>query len=142
MHFHLLISLLWVAGVLVAVWATLILVLVAWGRRGDAGAAARLLPDLVVLVKRLLADGRVPGRAKITLWLTLGYLVSPIDLVPDFVPIAGQLDDAFVVGMALRYSLRRCEADLLSELWPGPPASLALLARFVGQRKPLRGPRT
>lgn len=130
---HLLISLLWVVAVLAVAWGTVLVALVACGRRTEAAAAVRLLPDLIVLVKRLLADRRVPRRSKLALWLTLGYLASPLDLVPDFVPVAGQLDDAIVVGLALRYALRHCEADLLGELWPGPPTSLALLTRVVGR---------
>jgi uncharacterized membrane protein YkvA (DUF1232 family) len=138
---HLLISLLWVAALLAVAWGAVLVALVVGGRREEAAAAARLLPDLIVMVKRLLADGRVPRRSKFALWLTLGYLASPLDLVPDFVPVAGQLDDALVVGLALRYALRHCEADLLGELWPGPPASLALLARVVGRGKLGQAPR-
>jgi uncharacterized membrane protein YkvA (DUF1232 family) len=135
MYSHLLISLLWVAGLLLAAWAVFLLVLAVCGRREEARAAVRLLPDLAVLVRRLLADGRVPRRAKVALWLTLAYLVSPLDLVPDVIPVAGQLDDALLVGLAVRYALRRCETDLLGELWPSPPASLAPLARIVGHGK-------
>lgn len=131
-----LISLACVAGLLAAVWGALLVALIVGGRRDEAAAAARLLPDLIVLVKRLLSDRRVPRRSKLALWLTLGYLASPLDLVPDFIPVVGQLDDALVVGLALRYALRRCEADLLGELWPGPPTSLALLANVVERGSP------
>ena len=80
--------------VVLAVYATLVIGLVIAGRQADARALVRLVPDCVVLFKRLITDPRVDWWRKAILVLVLAYVASPIDLVPDFVPIAGQLDDA------------------------------------------------
>src|SRR4051794_15548835 len=79
-------------AVLVAVWAAGVALLVVGGRRTEARAFARFIPDCVVLFRRLLADPRVPSRRKLVLAAAVGYLVLPFDLVPDFIPVAGQLD--------------------------------------------------
>jgi uncharacterized membrane protein YkvA (DUF1232 family) len=115
-------------GVLLVVWASVVVWLVAAGRRSDARALATFIPDCVVLVTRLARDPRVPRRRKILLLVLIGYLASPLDLVPDFIPVAGQLDDAIVVGLVLRH-LRAGGEPLIRELWPGPEQSLALLLR-------------
>ena len=76
------------------------------GRREHARAVAGLIPDCVVMVKRLIADPGTPRRQRLLLVALVGYLASPIDLVPDFVPVAGQLDDAIIVVVALHLLLR------------------------------------
>jgi uncharacterized membrane protein YkvA (DUF1232 family) len=122
----------WVAiglGVCVLLWALAVAALVAAGRGADARALARFVPDCVVLFRRLLADERIPRRRKLALVALLGYLASPIDLVPDFIPVAGQLDDVLAVVLVLRFVLRSADDDLLAEHWPGPPQALALLRR-------------
>ena len=87
------------------------------------------MPDCAVLFKRLLGDRRVPGRAKLVLALTIPYLASPIDLVPDFVPVLGQLDDALVAAFAIRYAVRNSGRAVVEELWPGSDRGLrAVLA--------------
>lgn len=113
------------------VYATVVLVLVALGRGADARALARFVPDCVVLFKRLLADPRVEWWRKALLVVVLAYLVSPIDLVPDFIPVAGQLDDAILVVIALRVLLRGSGPRLLAEHWPGPRQSLLVILRFA-----------
>ena len=113
----------------VVIYATAIGALVALGRRTDARALAGFIPDCVVLVRRLLADPRVPRRHKLALALLTVYLVIPIDLVPDFIPVAGQLDDAILVALVLRGLLRGGGEALVREHWPGPEASLALVSR-------------
>ena len=118
-----------VAAALAAVYAGGILLLLALGRRGDARALAGFIPDCLVLLRRLLADERVPRRRKLVLVLLVGYLAMPIDLVPDFVPVVGQLDDVIVAALALRYALRGGSASLLSEHWPGPDRSLEIVIR-------------
>jgi uncharacterized membrane protein YkvA (DUF1232 family) len=124
-----------VAAALVAasVYAVFVAVLVLAGRREGARAAAAFVPDCVVLFKRLLSDPRVPRRKKLVLAAVIPYLLMPFDLVPDFIPVAGYLDDVVVVAFALRYVLRGSGPDLISAHWPGPPASLNLVLRFVGQ---------
>jgi len=114
------------------VWAVLVAVLALLGRRSWAAATARFVPDCVVLFRRLLADERIPRRRKALLWLLLGYLAMPFDLVPDVIPVAGQLDDAIAVALVLRAVLRGAGPGLLREHWPGPPESLALVLRAAG----------
>jgi uncharacterized membrane protein YkvA (DUF1232 family) len=118
-------------GVLLAVWAGLVVWLVAAGRRSDARAFARFIPDCVVLVTRLARDPRVPRRRKLLLLGLVGYLALPFDLVPDFIPVAGQLDDAIVVAFVLRRLIRAGGEPLIRELWPGPEQSLTLLLRLA-----------
>jgi uncharacterized membrane protein YkvA (DUF1232 family) len=104
-----------------------IVVLLVLGRRKDAREVARFLPDCIVLFKRLLRDDRVPRRAKMVLGLLVLYLVMPLDLVPDFIPVAGQLDDAVLVAVATAYVVRRSGQDLVTELWPGSARGLQLI---------------
>ena len=105
--------------------------LVAAGRRGDARAVATLIPDCIVLVTRLARDPRVPRRRKLVLLGLVGYLALPFDLIPDFIPVAGQLDDAIIVALVLRHLVRSGSEPLIRELWPGPERSLALILRLV-----------
>jgi len=92
---------------------------------------ARFIPDCLVLFRRLLADDRVPRVRKLSLVLMLGYLALPIDLIPDFIPIAGQLDDAILVALTLRFVLHGSGRKLVEEHWPGPPGGLAVIQRFA-----------
>jgi uncharacterized membrane protein YkvA (DUF1232 family) len=119
------------ALVTLIVYASAVLALVVAGREGDARALARFVPDCVVLFKRLLADPRVEWWRKALLVLVIVYLASPIDLVPDFIPVAGQLDDAILVVVALRVLLRGSGPRLLAEHWPGPRQSLLVILRFA-----------
>lgn len=118
-------------GVLVLVYAALVIALVAGGRQWDVRLIARMVPYCAVLFKRLLGDSRVPGRWKVASALALVYLAVPFDLVPDFIPVAGQLDDAILVALVLRGLLRSAGPLLLREHWPGPTVLLAPLERFA-----------
>src|SRR5262249_2194169 len=102
------------------------------GRRGHARAVARFVPDCVVLFARLLRDERLPRRHKVIVAALLPYLALPFDLVPDFIPVAGQLDDAVLVAFVLR-RVGGANPDLLGERWPGPPTSLAFILRLSGR---------
>jgi uncharacterized membrane protein YkvA (DUF1232 family) len=73
----------------------------------------------------------VPRKRKAILVLLVGYLMLPVDLVPDFIPVAGQLDDAIVAGLALRFVLRGAGPELVREHWPGPEASLQVVLRTL-----------
>jgi uncharacterized membrane protein YkvA (DUF1232 family) len=117
--------------VALALYGALVVTLVIVGRQADARALVRLVPDCVVLFKRLLTDPRVDWWRKVVLVGVIAYVVSPIDLVPDFVPIAGQLDDAILVLIAIRVLLRGSGPRLLSEHWPGPARSLEFIRRFA-----------
>jgi uncharacterized membrane protein YkvA (DUF1232 family) len=106
------------------VWIGLIVALVLFGRRVLARELALLVPNLTRLFAGLVRDPRVPLRAKIVLGATALYLASPIDLVPDFIPIAGSLDDAIVAAFALRFVVRASSPEIVAEHWPGDPATL------------------
>jgi uncharacterized membrane protein YkvA (DUF1232 family) len=108
-----------------------VLALIVAGRRSDARALAGFIPDCVVLVRRLLSDPRVPRRRKLLLGLLVAYLAMPFDLVPDFIPIPGQLDDAILVALVLRTILRSGREALLREHWPGPAQSRLLVQRLA-----------
>jgi uncharacterized membrane protein YkvA (DUF1232 family) len=106
--------------------------LIAAGRREDARALAGFIPDCIVLTSRLARDRRVSRPRRAVLWLVLAYLAFPIDLVPDFLPVAGQLDDAVLLGLALRVLVRGGNSELVRQAWPGPQASLTLVLRAAG----------
>jgi len=120
-----------VAGVALAAYVAFIALLLLAGRRQDARALAGFVPDCLLLFRRLLADERVSRRHKIVLVGLIAYLAMPLDLVPDFIPIAGQLDDVILVVVVLRLVLRAGGPSLLREHWPGPPASLNALLRLA-----------
>ena len=89
------------------------------------------VPECVILFRRLLRDTRVPRRAKLALALLLGALVSPIDVVPDFIPVAGQLDDAFLVAIVVAYVVRVSGEDVVAELWPGSQRGLSVVTALA-----------
>ena len=109
-------------------------VLVLAGRGGEARAIAGFIPDCIVLFHRLLGDARMPRRYRFVLIALLGYLALPFDLIPDFIPVAGQLDDAVVVALALRAILRGGHPGMIEEHWPGPRSSLALILKLAARR--------
>jgi uncharacterized membrane protein YkvA (DUF1232 family) len=96
------------------------------------GEALRLLPDLMRLLRRLAGDAGVPRGARVRLWLLLGYLAIPIDLVPDFVPVLGYADDAIILSLVLRSVVRRAGAPVVRRHWPGTDHGLAALGRLTG----------
>jgi uncharacterized membrane protein YkvA (DUF1232 family) len=120
--------------VLVGVWIVAIAGLAIAGRRSAARALATLLPNLVVLFRGLLGDPRVSRGSKALVWFAVVWVVSPIDLIPEFIPIAGPLDDAIVAALVLRHVLRRSGADVVAEHWRGDPATLNLILG-VGRRR-------
>jgi uncharacterized membrane protein YkvA (DUF1232 family) len=109
-----------------------VVLLVIAGRREDARSLAGFIPDCLVMIRRLLAAPQTPWRDRLLLGALLAYLASPIDLVPDFVPVAGQLDDAIVVGLVLRHVVRRHSEDRITAAWPGPESSLRVVLRATG----------
>lgn len=93
--------------------------------------ALRLLPDVIRLVRRLLADpGTTRGQRAALIGLML-WIASPVDLVPEFVPVIGPLDDLVVTALVLRWVARRVGRPRLRELWPGSPEGFALLERLL-----------
>jgi uncharacterized membrane protein YkvA (DUF1232 family) len=128
-------------GATVLLWAVGIALLVVSGRHAQARALARFIPRCVVLFHRLIGDERVPRSGKLVLVALLAYLALPFDLVPDFIPVTGQLDDAIIVALALRFVLRSAGLELLLEHWPGPRESLGLVIRLAfGAAAPADGP--
>lgn len=123
------------AAAVVGAYLALVLALVLAGRRADARAVAGFVPDCLVLFERLLADPRVPRRRKALVGAVIAYLAMPFDLIPDFIPVAGQLDDALIVAFVLRRVLTGSGPDTLREHWPGPEASLAIVQRVVFGRQ-------
>ena len=101
------------------------------GRGADARALAGFLPDCIVLFRRLLGDPRMPRRSRTIVIALLGYLALPFDVIPDFIPIAGQLDDAVVVALGLRAILRGGGLEMIEEHWPGPRSSLSLILKLA-----------
>jgi uncharacterized membrane protein YkvA (DUF1232 family) len=121
------------AGTVVALaWLVLVVALLVAGRRDEARALAGFIPDCLVLTGRLMSDPRVPRRRKLLLAGLVGYLALPFDLVPDFIPVAGQLDDVLVVGLVLRRFLRSGGEQLVRQHWPGPEQSLRVVLRVGG----------
>jgi uncharacterized membrane protein YkvA (DUF1232 family) len=118
------------------VWAAAVALLVVAGRRSEARALARFVPDCLELLRRLIADERIPRRRKLVLVGLAGYLALPFDVVPDFIPVAGQLDDAVIVALTLRAILRGAGPEMIEEHWPGPRSSLSLILRLAGQPAP------
>jgi uncharacterized membrane protein YkvA (DUF1232 family) len=125
-----------VGGVVLGLYAAFVVGLVLLGRRAHARAVAGFVPDCVVLFRRLLRDPRVPRRHKLMLAALVPYLLLPFDLVPDFIPVAGQLDDAILVVFVLRRVVRRAGPELIVEHWPGPRESLGLMLRIAGAARP------
>ncbi|ELT45579.1 YkvA family protein [Arthrobacter nitrophenolicus] len=119
-----------VAGVLLA-YAVLLFLLWLYARRHPETVtmkdALRLLPDLLRLIRRLAADRTVAVGVRIRLVLLLAYLLSPIDLVPDFIPVIGYADDAVIVALVLRSVIKRAGEDAVRRHWPGSPAGLDVI---------------
>jgi uncharacterized membrane protein YkvA (DUF1232 family) len=90
---------------------------------------AGFLPACVTTVRRLRGDPRIPTRAKVAVALAGLWVLSPIDLIPEFLPVIGPLDDVVVVALALRYAARQVPPEVLAEAWPGDPH---LLQRLLG----------
>jgi uncharacterized membrane protein YkvA (DUF1232 family) len=121
-------------GIAAGVWVVSIVALLVIGRRTAARQLVTLLPNLVRLFRALLRDSRVPTGTKILLGLAIAWFVWPIDLVPEFIPVLGPLDDAVVAALVLRHVLRKAGRDVIAELWSGDQATLGVLLRVAGAR--------
>ena len=96
-----------------------------------ARVLARFVPDCLVLFRRLLGDPRVPRGTKILLVPAIAYLASPLELIPDFIPVVGYVDDAVVLAWALRRIVRAAGPIVVREQWPGPARSLGTVLRLA-----------
>lgn len=123
---------------LVLIYVALLLLLWRYARRHPDTVtmrdALRLLPDLLRLIHRLAADKTVPTGVRVRLVLLIVYLASPVDIIPDFVPVIGYADDAIVVALVLRSVTRHAGPDALDRHWPGTPEGLHLIKRLAGLR--------
>jgi uncharacterized membrane protein YkvA (DUF1232 family) len=123
-------------GGLLLLWLVLIVAL-AWVSREQSEKvklidALRLGPDVMRLTRRLAADPTVPRAVRIWLVVLCVYLLMPIDLVPDFIPVIGYADDAIIVAIVLRFATRHAGAAALDRHWPGTPQGLQALRSIVG----------
>lgn len=117
------------AGILTATWALLIVL----ARRLPPGVLkdlASILPACLTTLRRLRRDPRVPPRAKIAVGFAALWVLSPIDLIPEFLPVIGPLDDVVVFALLLRYAARQVPREVITEAWP---ADARLLDRLLGQ---------
>jgi uncharacterized membrane protein YkvA (DUF1232 family) len=121
-------------GILLASWV-LMVVLAARLPDGTLKELASFLPDCVTTVRRLRADPRVPLRAKLAVGFAGLWVLSPIDLIPEFLPVIGPLDDVVVVALALRYAARQVPPEVLFEAWPG---RRSIMERLLGRTGPDR----
>jgi uncharacterized membrane protein YkvA (DUF1232 family) len=125
-------ALIGIAAGLALLWLSLLVVL--WFNRPSETSTRellRLLPDTVRLVSRLARDRSLPRGVRVRLWLLLAYLILPIDLVPDFIPVIGYADDAVVVALVLRSVVHRAGAEAVERHWPGTPDGLATVVRLA-----------
>jgi uncharacterized membrane protein YkvA (DUF1232 family) len=117
----------------VAVWAALLVVFWVFRPKGvPARELIRLIPDLLRLLRSIITDRSAPLDVRIVLAGLIVWIVSPIDLIPEFIPVLGPLDDVVVAIVALRYTRRRLGIDDLQGRWAGSPDGFALLARVIG----------
>ena len=112
----------------IAVWLLGILIPVIVGRKQQARELATAIPNLLVLFRGLLRDPRVPRGSKTWILVAVIWIASPIDLVPEFIPVLGPADDLIVAALVLRHVLKRTDRSLLAEHWRGDPAILDRIA--------------
>jgi uncharacterized membrane protein YkvA (DUF1232 family) len=115
-------------AILLASWVVLVLL----ARRLPPGTLKELagfLPNCLTTVRRLRKHPSVPRRAKVAIAFAGLWVLSPIDLIPEFLPVIGPLDDVVVFALAMRYAARRVPRDVLLEAWPGDPS---VITRLLG----------
>jgi uncharacterized membrane protein YkvA (DUF1232 family) len=122
-----------IAAALALAWVTLVIALALLRPRGGLlREAARILPDMLRLIRRLAADHTLPRGVRVRVVLLLAYLAIPIDVVPDFIPILGYADDAIIVTAVLRSVVRRAGIDAVRAHWPGTDDGFTALTRLTG----------
>ncbi len=127
------IVLFWLA-VAIFVYATVVAALMIAGQRTAAREVATLLPNLIRLFKGLVKDPRVPRGSKALLLFGAVWVASPIDLIPEFIPFLGPLDDAVVAALILRHLMKTAGPDVIGEHWRGDQVTLSRLLRVVGSQ--------
>jgi uncharacterized membrane protein YkvA (DUF1232 family) len=118
---------------LVALWAAL-LVLFFLLRPKDVALRELIavVPDVLRLLRSLIRDGTIPADVRLVLVGLILWILSPIDLIPEFIPVLGPLDDVVVAVVAMRYVRRRLGIEDLRGRWQGSPDGFALLTRVIG----------
>ena len=117
---------------LLVLWVALIVILlVKRPANMRASELAALLPDIVRLTARLARDHEIPRRVRWRVWVLLAWMASPIDLIPDFIPVIGFADDVVLAYLVLRSVARTAGPDVVAHHWPGSPEGLAALRRFL-----------
>jgi hypothetical protein len=118
---------------LVVLWATLLVLFWALRPKGvPLRALLGLIPDVIRLLRSLIVDRSAPLDVRLVVIGLLAWILSPIDLIPDFIPVLGPLDDVVVAVVAMRYVRRRVGVEDLRRRWTGTPDGFALLLRIVG----------
>lgn len=121
-----------IAAGLIALWVVLVALLwIVRPRDVRLGELLRIVPDVLRLVRQLIGDRSVPFGVRAALVGLLAWLVNPIDLIPEFIPVLGPLDDVVVAVLVLRYVWRRLGDEELRRRWPGTPGGYELLGRAV-----------
>ena len=126
--------------VVAGIWLVAIAALVVLGKRTAARELALLLPNLLWLFRGIARDPRCPRRSKTLLLFAVAWIASPIDLIPEFIPFLGPLDDAVVAALVLRSVVKRAGPDVVRDHWRGDLATLERLLRVSGLRQPLGPP--
>lgn len=125
-----------IAGIflgLVAVWVLILLVLILFRPKGmPLSELVRVVPDLIRLLRSIITDRSAPLDVRAVLTLLLVWIISPIDLIPEFIPVLGPLDDVVVAAIALRYTRRRLGMEYLRRRWAGSPEGFSLLVSVIG----------
>jgi len=121
-------------GILAVLYVLVIVALALAGRKTAAKEIATLLPNFIILFKGLIKDPRVPRGSKWLLAFGAAWVASPIDLLPEFLPVLGPLDDAVVVALILRHLLKKAGEDVVREHWRGEPSTLDLLLPKMSSR--------
>lgn len=130
-----------VAATLLAAWLLLVTALIIGRAKGvPLTEGLRLLPDVLRLLRRLAADPALPRAVRARAWIALAWLLSPVDLIPEFLPVIGPADDIIVVTILLRSMIRHAGPEAVQRHWPGTPQGLAVLARLC--RLPIPPPAT
>ena len=119
-------------AIALVLWVVGIVALVAMGRIAVARELIALVPNMLLLFKDLLRDERVPRSAKLWLGFAALWLASPIDLIPEFIPVLGPLDDAVVAAAVLRHLIRTAGSDVVYEHWRGEPSTISRVLRLSG----------
>jgi uncharacterized membrane protein YkvA (DUF1232 family) len=120
-------------GAVLLVWLLAVAFLMWRGRTTTARELVTFVPNVLRLFRGLLGDDRVPRSAKAWLLVGIVWLASPIDLIPEFLPGIGPLDDAVVAALVLRHLVRRAGDEVVREHWHGDPRTLAVVMRVAGR---------